>query len=44
MVQLVINGIRFQIGMLNQQQEFVGKWYLQFAIFINPDFKKTEEN
>lgn len=32
-----------QVGMLNQQQEFVGKWYLQFAIFINPDFSKKSD-
>jgi hypothetical protein len=33
-----------QVGMLNQQQEGFGKWYLQLAIFINPDFRKTEKN
>ncbi len=29
-----------QIGMLHQQVSSFGKWYLQFALVFNPDFRK----
>ena len=30
----------FQLGILNQRITSFGKWYLQFAVVINPDFRK----
>lgn len=30
-----------QLGMLHQQLDSFGKWYLQMAIFFNPDFRKN---
>jgi len=30
-----------QVGMLHQQVNDFGKWYLQFALIFNPDFRKT---
>jgi len=32
-----------QMGMLYQKVNNFGKWYLQFALVFNPDFKKTEK-
>jgi hypothetical protein len=32
-----------QIGMLHQQVNDFGKWYLQFALFFNPDFRKRQD-
>lgn len=29
-----------QVGVLNQQVGTVPKWYLQFAVFVSPDFRK----
>ncbi len=31
-----------QIGMLHQQVTDFGKWYLQFALVLNPDFRKKQ--
>lgn len=31
-----------QLGMLHQQVGDQGKWYIQMAVFFNPDFRKTE--
>ena len=33
-----------QVGMLNQRVSSYGKWYLQFALFINPDFRKNDSD
>ncbi len=30
-----------QVGMLHQQVNSFGKWYLQFALVFNPDFRKS---
>ncbi len=30
----------FQVGMLYQRENDLGKWYLQFALVLNPDFRK----
>jgi Protein of unknown function (DUF2490) len=32
-----------QAGMLHQQVPDFGKWYLQFAMFFNPDFRKRDK-
>lgn len=32
-----------QAGMLNQRVNDFGKWYLQFALVFNPDFRKKED-
>lgn len=34
----------FQAGILHQQVNEFGKWYLQFAIFYNPDFRKKKSS
>ncbi len=34
--------INIQTGMLHQQLSNYGKWYLQFAVFINTDFRKNQ--
>ncbi|MFK5878398.1 MAG: DUF2490 domain-containing protein [Flavobacteriaceae bacterium] len=34
--------INIQIGMLHQQLSNSGKWYLQFALFFNTDFRKNK--
>lgn len=31
-----------QVGMLHQRVTDFGKWYLQFALILNPDFRKKE--
>lgn len=36
--------INVQTGMLHQQLSNYGKWYLQFAVFINTDFRKKIAN
>ncbi|MDC9722162.1 MAG: DUF2490 domain-containing protein [Urechidicola sp.] len=36
--------INIQTGMLHQQLSNSGKWYLQFAVFINTDFRKKPAN
>jgi len=33
-----------QVGMLHQQVTDFGKWYLQFALFLNPDFRKKDRS
>jgi Protein of unknown function (DUF2490) len=33
-----------QIGMLHQQLSNFGKWYFQFALVFNPDFRKKGKN
>jgi len=37
------NTTGFQLGMLHQQLPDFGKWYLQLALVINPDLRKTEK-
>lgn len=32
-----------QVGMLNQRIPAFGKWYLQFAVFFNPDLRGTRD-
>ncbi len=34
--------INVQAGMMHQQVNTVGKWYMQFAVFFNTDFRKKE--
>ena len=29
-----------QVGMLYQQENDFGKWYMQLALVLNPDFRK----
>ncbi|MDG2052423.1 MAG: DUF2490 domain-containing protein [Flavobacteriaceae bacterium] len=36
--------ISIQTGMLHQQLSNSGKWYLQFALFFNTDFRKAPAN
>jgi len=36
--------INVQTGMMHQQVGNTGKWFLQFALFFNTDFRKKEEN
>ncbi len=33
----------FQLGMLYQQQSDFGKWYMQFALVLNPDFRNMRK-
>ncbi len=33
-----------QLGMMNQRVSSFGKWYLQFALIFNPDFRKVGGN
>jgi len=35
--------VNAQLGMLHQQLDGFGKWYLQMAIFFNPDFRKGRD-
>lgn len=36
--------INVQAGMMHQQVNTTGKWYLQFALFFNTDFRKKEKD
>jgi len=36
--------VNVQAGMMHQQLNSSGKWYLQFALFYNTDFRKKEKN